>query len=171
MCSAFINFTCLSVSLLLVKYMPNLVGEFECKLDAKGRLMFPSGLRKQLDPSAQENFMLNRGFERCLTLYPMNTWEKLSSRLEKLNLFQAKNRKFHRLFHNGATPLSLDSAGRLLVPKALMSYAGLVKELVLIAYGDRIELWDREIYYKMMDEEAGDFADLADEVMSDLDEI
>ena len=70
--------------------MAGLVGEYECKLDAKGRFLFPSGLKKQLDPSANEHFMVNKGFENCLTLYPMNEWDKVSARLSKLNLFREK---------------------------------------------------------------------------------
>ncbi len=147
--------------------MASLVGEYGCKLDAKGRFLFPSGLRKQLDPSAQEGFMINRGFEKCLSLYPMNEWEKVSARLEKLNLFKPENRMFYRLFHNGAQMLSLDNAGRVLVPKSLLEYAGIKKETVLIAYGDRIEIWDKQSYDKWLDENSLDFADLADKVMGE----
>lgn len=148
--------------------MTNLVGEYECKLDAKGRLLFPAGLRKQLSPEAGESFMMNRGFEKCLTLYPMNEWERLSQKLRKLNLFVKRNRAFHRLFHNGATPMQLDGSGRILVPKQLQPYANIGKEVVLTAYGDRIEIWDKDTYYQMINEEADDFADLADQVMGDL---
>ena len=147
--------------------MASLVGEYGCKLDAKGRFLFPSGLRKQLDPGAQEAFMVNRGFEKCLSLYPMNEWEKVSARLEKLNLFKPENRKFFRLFHNGAQNVSLDNAGRLLIPKSLMSYAGIGKEAVLIAYGDRVEIWDKDDYSKWLDANASDFAELAELVMGD----
>ena len=69
--------------------MAGLVGEYECKIDAKGRFLFPSGLRRQLTPEANEVFMLNKGFEDCLTLYPLTEWEKISERLSKLNLFSS----------------------------------------------------------------------------------
>ena len=71
----------------IINAMAGLVGEFEVKLDAKGRFLFPSGLRKQLAASAQRDFMLNKGFEDCLTLYPLPEWEKLSASLSKINLF------------------------------------------------------------------------------------
>ncbi|UKN03355.1 division/cell wall cluster transcriptional repressor MraZ [Paracrocinitomix mangrovi] len=148
--------------------MAGLVGEYECKLDAKGRFLFPAGLRKQLEPSAQENFMVNKGFENCLTLYPMNEWEKVTARLAKLNLFKEKNRRFYRLFHQGAKQLTLDNAGRILIPTALMERIGLKKEVMLTAYNDRIEIWDRAEYMAMMDENMADFSDLADEVMGDI---
>lgn len=148
--------------------MAGLVGEYECRLDAKGRFLFPAGLRKQLDPSALENFMVNKGFENCLTLYPMNEWEKVSQRLAKLNLFKEKNRRFYRLFHQGAKQLTLDKAGRILIPTALMERVGLKKDVMLTAYNDRIEIWDRAEYMKMMDDNMSDFSDLADEVMGDI---
>lgn len=150
--------------------MAGLVGEYECKLDAKGRFLFPSGLRKQLDPAANENFMVNKGFENCLTLYPMNEWEKVTAKLSKLNLFKPKNRMFYRLFHQGAKQLTLDNAGRILIPTALMERIGLKKEIMLTAYNDRIEIWDRAEYLSIMDENITDFSDLADEVMGEIGE-
>lgn len=149
--------------------MSGLVGEYECKLDAKGRFLFPSGLRKQLDPTANEVFMMNKGFENCLSLYPMNEWEKVSSRLSKLNLFKPKNRMFYRLFHQGAKQLTLDRSGRVLIPAALMERIGLKKEIMLTAYNDRIEVWDKSEYFQVLDENMGDFSDLADEVMGEID--
>ena len=149
--------------------MAGLVGEFEVKLDAKGRFMFPSGLRKQLPPAAQRDFMLNKGFEDCLTLFPLTEWEKLSEKLSKLNLFKPKNRMFYRLFHQGAKSISLDKAGRVLIPVAHAECVGLSQEAMLIAYNDRVEIWDKSKYFEMIEGSMADFADLADEVMGDLD--
>jgi MraZ protein len=149
--------------------MAGLVGEFEVKLDGKGRFLFPSALRKQLPPSAQRDFMLNKGFEDCLTLYPLPDWEKISEKLSKMNLFKPKNRMFYRLFHQGAKPVSLDNAGRILIPTGHMSRVGLVQEVMLIAYNDRVEIWDKLKYFSMIDGNMADFASLADEVMGDLD--
>ena len=149
--------------------MFGLVGEYEVKLDNKGRFMFPAHLRKQLSPAAQENFMLNKGFEDCLTLYPMNEWEKLSVKLSKLNLFKPKNRMFYRLFHQGAKNISLDTAGRILIPVGHLERVGLDKEAMIIAYNDRIEIWDKTKYFKLIEGNITDFADLADDVMGNLD--
>ena len=148
--------------------MAGLVGEYEVKLDAKGRFLFPSGLRKQLPPAAQRDFMLNKGFEDCLTLFPLFEWEKLSERLSKLNLFKPKNRMFYRLFHQGAKLVNLDKAGRVLVPAAHVERVGLKQEVMLIAYNDRIEIWDKSKYFEMIEGSMTDFADLANEVMGDL---
>lgn len=145
--------------------MENFIGEFDCKLDAKGRLMLPSGLRKQLDPAAQERFVLNRGFEKCLVLYPKNEWEGISSEVNKLNQYVKKNREFIRYFYRGASELELDNTGRLLLPKRLLDYAGAEKEVVLFAYSNRIEVWDKKTYEGLLTDEPDDFADLAEEVM------
>jgi len=145
--------------------MAGLVGEFEVKLDSKGRFLFPSGLRKQLPAGSQRDFMLNKGFEDCLTIYPMTEWDKISAKLSTINLFNPKNRMFYRLFHQGAKQVSLDNAGRLLIPVAQMERVGLVSDVMLIAYNDRIEIWDRNKYFEMIEGNMGDFSDLADEVM------
>lgn len=148
--------------------MAGLVGEYECKIDAKGRFLFPSGLRKQLSPEANEVFMLNKGFENCLTLYPINEWDKVSARLSKLNLFKPNNRMFYRLFHQGAKQIVLDKAGRVLVPTDLMKRIGLNREIMLTAYYDRIEIWSKDEYLELMEGSMASFADLADEVMGEV---
>ncbi len=143
------------------------LGEYICKLDAKGRLTVPSGLKKQLDNEGREGFVLNRGFEGCLGLYPHKDWLVVSKKLNDLNLFTIKNRAFVRKFQNGATKLDMDGNGRVLLPKDLQEFAGISKEVVLFAYADRIEIWDKAKYEEVMNEEMGDFATLAEEVMSD----
>lgn len=145
--------------------MANFIGEFECKIDAKGRVMIPSGLRKQLDPAAQERFVLNRGFEKCLVLYPKNEWEDISAEVNKLNQYVKKNREFVRYFYRGASELGLDTTGRVLFPKRMLDYAAVEKEVVLFAYSNRIEVWDKATYDGLLTDEPDDFAALAEEVM------
>ena len=148
--------------------MTNFIGEFDCKLDAKGRLMLPSSLRKQLDPAAQESFVMNRGFEKCLVLYPKNDWKYISEEVNKLNQYVKKNREFTRYFYRGATELGLDGTGRLLFPKRLLEYAGVKKEVVLFAHGNKIEVWDKEVYDNLLNDEPDEFANLAEEVMGGI---
>ncbi len=146
--------------------MANFIGEYECKVDPKGRVMLPAGLKKQVSPDAQDKFVLNRGFEKHLNLYPMDEWQKISAEVNKLNLYVAKNREFLRRFNNGATELELDNTNRFLISKKMMEYAGIEKEIVLFAYANRIEIWPKEAYDKLMAEEAGeDFSSLAEQVM------
>jgi MraZ protein len=145
--------------------MANFLGEFECKMDAKGRIMLPSSLKKQLSPAAQEKFVMNRGFEKCLVLYPQDEWQKISEEVNQLNLYNRKNREFVRYFYRGATEMALDANSRLLFPKRLLEYAGISKELILFAYSNRIEVWDKSTYENLLGDEPDDFAQLAEEVM------
>lgn len=145
--------------------MSNFLGEFECKVDPKGRILLPSNLKKQISPAAEEKFVINRGFEKHLVLYPMNEWKEISEEVNKLNLYVKKNRDFVRKFHNGATELQLDNTSRLLLPKGLMEYAGIDKEIVLFAFANRIEVWAKAEYDRMINEDSADFGSLAEEVM------
>lgn len=150
--------------------MTRFLGEFECKLDAKGRLSLPSGLRKQLSPEAKDKFVLNRGFENCLALYPMNEWEKISAEVNQLNMYVKKNREFARYFYRGASELELDAAGRLLLPKRMSEYAGIDKDIILSAWHNKIEIWSKEKFEALLNDEPKDFASLAEEVMGKLKE-
>lgn len=150
--------------------MAGFIGEYNCKLDAKGRFLLPAGLRKQVDPSAQETFVVNRGFEGCLNLFPKNEWDVETAKISKLNLYKAKHRKFYRQFHNGATVVELDGNGRVLLPKKLVSELSIGKSVVLFAYANRIEIWDAVKYNAMMDEGMDDYEDLSDEVMGGIEE-
>ena len=143
----------------------NLIGEFECRLDDKSRIILPAVLKKQISPEAHDRFVINRGFEGCLVLYPQNVWEETTARINKLNLFIKDNRQFVRAFNNGATPLSLDSQNRLLLPKPLLGYASIDREIILFAYSDRIEVWNKKTYMELVSNEPGDFAQLAEKVM------
>jgi MraZ protein len=143
----------------------NLIGEFECRLDDKSRVILPSGLKKQISQEAQDRFVINRGFENCLVLYPMNEWKGISEEINRLNLYNRKNRDFARYFYRGATELTLDNASRLLLPKSLLSYAGIIRDVVLFAFSNRIEVWAKDRYEKLMTAEPEDFALLAEEVM------
>ena len=130
-------------------------------MDAKGRFLLPSGFRKQLPEGSAERFVINRGFENCLTLYPMDSWTVLSEKINKLNDFNPKVREFKRLFLNGANIVEADSAGRILLPKPLQEYAGLKKDIIMSAQGNKVELWDKDTYYNYINQHAGGFSDLA----------
>jgi MraZ protein len=158
-------------SFLYFQYaMMNLLGEYDCKVDAKGRLMLPSGLKKQLAEIAHEGFVVNRNiFEPCLDIFPMKEWDKVSEKLSSLNRFVRKEALFIRRFLNGATPLSLDVNFRVNLPASLMNYAGITRTVKVLGNNDRIEIWDKEQYEKMLSEEI-DFASLAEEVMGNKDE-
>ncbi|WP_029282969.1 division/cell wall cluster transcriptional repressor MraZ [Pedobacter sp. R20-19] len=145
--------------------MTQLLGEFDCKLDAKGRLMVPAALKKQLPNAEKEGLIINRGFEKNLVIYPKNVWDAVVADLAKLNIYDQENRAFVRAFTRGATELSLDAAGRVLLPKSLVEYAGIGSDLVLACQLDRIEVWDKKSYEDIFDDVPANFADLAQKVM------
>ncbi len=145
--------------------MLNLLGEYDCKLDDKGRMMFPAGLKKQLQEVLHEGFVVNRDmFESCLVLYPTKQWAGVQGEINKLNRFVAKNVRFIRKFHNGATPVELDAAGRMLIPASLAGFAGITKDVKVTGSGDRIEIWDKAKYEAMLND-GEDMASLAEDVM------
>ena len=151
--------------------MLSFIGEYEATLDAKGRFLLPAGLKKQLPENGGDEFIVNRGFETCLSLYPVKSWKPLYSKISELNQFDPKVRKFTREFLNGATELQLDNAGRLLLPKSLMDYAGLGKDIVLVSAVNKIEIWDKNKYKEFFDNFSPEaFSDLASIVMGGSDE-
>ena len=146
--------------------MNSLIGTYECKVDAKGRLMLPAALKKQLDPELQNGFVLKRAvFQECLELYPMQEWNVLMQKMNKLNRFKKKNNDFIRRFTAGVKIVEVDANGRLLIPKDLVAFASIAKDIVMSSAVNIVEIWDKTKYEKAIDDVADDFADLAEEVM------
>ena len=147
--------------------MIGFLGEYEATIDSKGRFLLPAGFKKQMADETKTQFVINRGFEKCLSLYPMESWEPIFSEISKLNDFDPKVRAFRRYFLNGATLTELDSAGRLLVPSNLKEHAGLEKDIVLIAAVNKIEIWDKSKYQQFFESFSPEaFSSLARQVMN-----
>lgn len=148
--------------------MSNIIGTYECKVDVKGRLMFPAGFKGQLEKVLSKGFVIKRSiFRKCLELYPMEEWDLESKRINSLNRFRKKNVDFIRKFMAGVKSVELDSTGRLLIPKDLIIYSDIKKEIVLASVVNKIEIWDKSEYEKAVDYDPDEFADLAEEVMGD----
>jgi len=143
------------------------LGEFEATLDTKGRFLLPVGFKKQLPEEDNARFVINRGFEKCLSLYPMKSWEPIFDEISKLNEFDPKVREFRRYFLNGATVMELDSAGRILIPKNLQEHASLEKDIVLVSAINKIEIWDKSKYQQFFETFSPEaFSNLAASVMT-----
>jgi MraZ protein len=148
--------------------MTHLTYTYECKADAKGRVMLPGGLKKELTPVLNDGFVIKKSvFYKCLELYPRGEWEKEMSGIDKLNRFVKKNVDFIRRFMAGVKPVELDSNGRLLIPKDLMGFAGITKEIVLTSQINKIEIWDKASYTGVVEDDTVDFGTLAEDVMGD----
>jgi MraZ protein len=128
--------------------------------------MVPSALKKQLSPLLKDGFVLKRSvFQQCLELYPMEEWNTLMLKVNGLNRFKKKNNDFIRRFTAGVKTVEVDANGRLLIPKDLVGFASINKEIVLSSAINIIEIWDKDKYENAIDAAADDFADLAEEVM------
>ncbi|MDZ7847823.1 MAG: division/cell wall cluster transcriptional repressor MraZ [Owenweeksia sp.] len=151
--------------------MLNLIGVHECKMDAKGRVAIPAGLKRQLLPVLERGFVLKQSvFQKCLELYPMHEWEKTMSKVNKLNRFVKKNNDFIRRFTAGVKLLEVDANGRLNVPRDLMQFANLQSEVVMSSAVGMIEVWNKKNYVDSIENAEVDFGDLAEDVMGSLNE-
>ena len=139
---------------------------YECKIDVKGRLLIPSAFKKQLAPVIPKGFVLKRAvFQNCLEMYPLEQWEELIKKVNSLNRFKKKNNDFIRRFTAGVKFIELDSNGRLLIPRDLIEFSNINREVTLSTSVNIIEIWDKSSYEKAIADSRDDFAQLAEEVM------
>ena len=150
--------------------MSHFLGEHRVKVDAKGRIKLPASLKQQMSPDAQGKFVVNRGFEGCLELYPLDVWIRYRKALQKkVNKFNPKHRKFIRRFISGATELSLDAADRLNFPNHLLKEVEVQGEAYLTPGQDTIELWSVQKYEEnVLGIDADTYEGLADEVLGGI---
>ena len=133
--------------------------------------MLPAPLKKQLSSVLEKGFVVKRAvFQPCLELYPMEEWQTLMDKVNKLNRFKKKNNDFIRRFTAGVRIIEVDTTGRILIPKDLTIFAGISKEIVVSTAINIMEIWDKENYEKAIEDATGDFADLAEEVMGQDDD-
>jgi len=146
--------------------MATFIGDYSCKIDAKGRLIFPSALKKQMQSVDMDHFVVRRDiFEQCLVLYTAEDWETQMNRIRsRLNPYNREHNMFLRNFFKGTAELVLDSSNRLLIPRRLIEIAGIRKDVILAGQDGRIEIWARERYDRI-DMPVDDFADLAEKLM------
>tara|TARA_A100001011_G_scaffold7496_1_gene8554 strand:- start:166 stop:669 length:504 start_codon:yes stop_codon:yes gene_type:complete len=160
----------LRLSKLILK-LNYLIGTYECKVDVKGRVLIPSAFKKQLAAVINKGFVLKRAvFQSCLELYPISEWEELISKVNSLNRFKKKNNDFIRRFTAGVKFIELDNNGRLLIPKDLIEFSKIKREIVLSSSVNIIEIWDKDSYESSIVDSRDDFAKLAEEVMGEDDE-
>ena len=142
----------------------NFFGEYECKLDEKGRLRLPSAILNQLGENNSREFVANRGFERCLYLFPKDVWTVKLNEVQGLNEYLPEVRQFKRYFYRGATEFTPDKADRILLPKILLDYAGIDKTLIITAVGEYLEVWNADAYRELINTEPEDISALAQKI-------
>lgn len=144
-----------------------ITGEYECKLDAKGRLVVPSKLKASLPEASGNELFLVKGFEPCLLLYPLVEYRKIFAKIAGLNEFNVEFRRLQRNFFRGSTPVELDNAGRFLVPKNMLKHAGLDGDCVVVGMGNRMEIWDPDRYDDFLIKDPQELSALAEKYLNE----
>ncbi|MCL6268063.1 division/cell wall cluster transcriptional repressor MraZ [Flagellimonas myxillae] len=149
--------------------MTHIIGQHDCKADTKGRVILPISLKNQLLPVLKDGFVIKRSvFQQCLELYPKQEFDVLMQKVMKKSKISRKYDAFVRNFVAGMKEVSIDGdTGRLQIPKNLVDYAGIGKEVVLNAVFDKIEIWSKDRYEKVLAEGEKDYADLAEEIFAE----
>jgi MraZ protein len=142
------------------------LGSFNYTIDAKGRISIPARLRKFVSPDANDTFVFTRGSLKCINIYPMNYWkELLESKLDKLYSFDPNDTKFLRLFLPSAAEDQFDTQSRLLVPKRLIEFAEIEKDVIILGMNKYIEVWNPKLYEEYLKEIEEPYETIAKEVM------
>ena len=141
--------------------------EYECKLDAKGRLVLPSRIKAQLPEEGNQELVVRKGFEPCLIIYPMVEFKKVFSKISALNEFQQENRALQRNFLSGVVTVELDGNGRMLIPRHLLGYAQVDKDAILVGTGSKVEMWNPSVYEKHLISDPGELSKLAEKHLNE----
>lgn len=146
--------------------MTTFIGDYNCKVDEKGRVTFPSTLKKQMEAASAARFVVKKDiFEQCLVLYPIEEWERQNSIIRsKINPYNKEHNKFLRNFYRGSAEMVLDSNNRMLIPKRLLDQVNISKEAILAGQDGKIEIWSKDLY-DTAEESYDDFAALAEKIM------
>lgn len=139
------------------------MGEYHHSVDEKGRLIIPSKFRAD----GMNKFILTRGIEHCLYVYPLDVWEQITNKLESLAFTKKDAREFTRFFLSGATVAELDSQGRVKITSPQMSYANIEKECVIVGVGNRIEIWAVENWNSFMNSAFENMSETADNLFNE----
>ena len=139
------------------------IGEYNHTIDSKGRLIVPSKFREALG----DEFVVTKGLDGCLFVYPMEEWSAFTDKLKELPLTKKDARQFSRFFLAGAASCEVDKQGRILIPAVLREFAGLEKDAVLVGVSSRIEIWSRSNWEKISDVDIEDMDNIA-EHMEDI---
>lgn len=137
------------------------MGEHLHTLDGKGRLIMPAKFREELG----ERFVITRGMDSCLFVYPLAEWNSLEQKLKALPFTRSDARAFMRFFFSGASECEFDKQGRVLIPGNLRDHAGLQKDIVVIGVSSRVEIWSREVWEKYSEQTGVSFEDIAEKIV------
>jgi MraZ protein len=145
--------------------MTAFMGIYDYSVDNKGRVNVPLKMRKNLTPDSNDTFVVTRGFEKCISVYPLKEWDIIENKINELNSFKEKDRLFQRTFLMWASHQELDSQSRISLPKNLLEYADIKSEVKIIGVGERIEIWDPKVFSTYFDSQSEGYEQIAEQVM------
>lgn len=137
------------------------MGEHQHAVDSKGRLIMPVKFREDLG----ESFIVTRGLENCLFVYPLQEWQLLTEKLKALPFTRADARAFMRFFFSGAVNCELDRQGRILIPNNLREHAKLIKDVMVIGVSSRVEIWSQEVWDEYSQQTGLSYEDIAEKII------
>ncbi|MGB3466537.1 MAG: division/cell wall cluster transcriptional repressor MraZ [Cyclobacteriaceae bacterium] len=141
--------------------------EYECKLDAKGRLVLPAKIKANLPEVSSHELVLRKGFEPNLIVYPMLEYKKIHSKISSLSEFNAEQRRLKRNFFRSIATVELDNSGRFLIPKNMLAHASLEKEAIVVGLGNTIEIWNPEVYEEYLIKDSEEYSELAQKFLDE----
>lgn len=141
--------------------------EYECKIDAKGRLVLPAKIKAALPEASGNELVIRRGFEPCLILYPMIEYKKIYSKIAGLSEFNEEYRKLQRNFFRGSSVVELDNTGRLLIPKLMLGYSQLEKDAIVVGMGNKVEIWNPVLFEENLINDPSEFSKLAQKYLDE----
>lgn len=141
--------------------------EYECKLDAKGRLVLPAKIKANLPEASANELVLRHGFEPSLIVYPMPEYKKIHNKIAALSEFDPEQRKLKRNFFRTVAQVELDSNGRFLIPRAMLAYAKLEKEAIVVGVGNVIEIWNPALYDDYLIDDQDQYSSLAQKFLDE----
>jgi len=145
--------------------MSSFKGQYQYSLDDKGRVNIPAKFRKALPPEANETFMVTRGLEQCLFVYPLDEWKKIEDKLRGLSMTQKNHRLFVRMMTAHASEGQFDKQGRIPIPAPLLQIAGIQKEVIIIGALDHIEIWATHIFMDYIEKSSESYEQIAETIM------
>ncbi len=141
------------------------MGEFTCKVDNKGRMMLPSKFRDEL---GEQEFVITRGLDNCIDLFPIEEWKNIEDKLKKLQTTNSKHRAYQRFVMSAATKTEFDNQGRLNIPTSLTEHAQIDKKIIVTGMNNKIEIWSEELWKKYIQNTGESIEDLVDEINFDF---
>jgi MraZ protein len=145
--------------------MTSFKGSYDYSVDNKGRINIPARLRKYVSPEANDTFIITRGYEQCLFVYPLDEWNKLEQSIRDLSPTNPKHRFFMRTLLERATESQLDGQSRIIIPKELLQFAGIENEVLILGVLERIEVWNPHIYKEYQKSQAESYENVAQNVL------